>query len=252
MKVVVLPNDNGTFYYKVHVRYVIEFFKAAGYSIVLRDNLYTSKTSFLAVVNSKTFAVDFSDFQQISDPTDHTCLKFHCGPETISGTRQVIPFPPVSFYNWAEYRELLKEIKYRCTGDLVLNNQRPYAGALERRKYVQSLLKNTYGEKVDIAYSYSPSEYWHKINLCLVSVYVPGAREDILDRGQLQFLSDVFIGGDLNPNEHYIECRKDYSDLIEKIEWCKTNREACVQIGQRAKQLFTNRFMPSVLESILC
>ena len=93
----------------------------------------------------------------------------------------------------------------------------------------------------------------HKQNYnesCLVSVCVPGQRKDILDRGQFQYMAfgACTISPKLNimlpymnvliPGVHYVECKYDYSDLIEKIEWCRQNRAECIEIGQNVKKLF--------------
>ena len=40
---------------------------------------------------------------------------------------------------------------------------------------------------------------------------------------------------------------KMYSDLHEKIEWCKANRKECVEIGARAKELFNETSTPKKL-----
>jgi hypothetical protein len=93
----------------------------------------------------------------------------------------------------------------------------------------------------------------------LVHVCVPGARNDILDRGQLQamafgcctispVLADCLAWNkELVPGVHYLSCANDYSDLIEKIEWCKSNRDKCIEIGQNAKILFQETSVPSKL-----
>ena len=101
--------------------------------------------------------------------------------------------------------------------------------------------------------------YWKKANNCLVSVHVPGARNDMLDRAQYQFmafgvctispyLKDVLPHRAVfQPDYHYVECKPDYSDLIEKIEWCKKNRKKCIQIGKNAKDYFIAFCLPRVI-----
>ena len=48
----------------------------------------------------------------------------------------------------------------------------------------------------------------------------------------------------LIPGEHYIECKPDYSDLIEKIEWVRNNQIEAIKIGANAKQLFRETCIP--------
>ena len=99
-------------------------------------------------------------------------------------------------------------------------------------------------------------DYWMDINKCLVSVCVPGATNNMLDRGQWQYMafgcctiSPILpellpFDKKLIPDVHYIRCKDDYSDLLEKIEWCKQNREKCIEIGRNAKKLFLETSTP--------
>jgi hypothetical protein len=41
----------------------------------------------------------------------------------------------------------------------------------------------------------------------------------------------------LEPDVHYIKCKDDYSDLIDKIEICKENPQFCKDIAQNAKKI---------------
>ena len=43
---------------------------------------------------------------------------------------------------------------------------------------------------------------------------------------------------------HYVECKPDYSDLTEKIEWVRENPELAIQIGKNAKELFNETSLP--------
>jgi len=49
---------------------------------------------------------------------------------------------------------------------------------------------------------------------------------------------------EVKPNIHYVECKADYSDLIDKIEWCKEDRDRCKKIGYNAKKLFRRTSTP--------
>jgi hypothetical protein len=102
-------------------------------------------------------------------------------------------------------------------------------------------------------------DYWKKINGCLVSVHVPGFNNNILDRAQLQLmgfgcctispkLPELLPGYvPLVPGTHYLECKGDYSDIPSIIDWCKSNRDECIDIGLNAKGLFMNHCTPEVL-----
>jgi hypothetical protein len=44
------------------------------------------------------------------------------------------------------------------------------------------------------------------------------------------------------PYETYIPCKLDWSDIIEKIEWVKSNPKQCEEIAERAKQVMTKSY----------
>ncbi|GAI65494.1 unnamed protein product, partial [marine sediment metagenome] len=93
------------------------------------------------------------------------------------------PLTPISFYDWNRYVKLQAKIEYTCNTDKILNNQKPGADAMERRTRVQKMLKKKYRTDLDMEMT-DKETFWKKINNCLVSVCIPGARNDILDRGQ--------------------------------------------------------------------
>lgn len=263
MKTVVFPASHiKPLYYNIHIRYLMEFFKEAGYRVRTEGETSTSPTSFTITIDDKKYAVCFSDFQEVTDPTNLPCIKLHCSEEILKQNRKIVPFPPVSFYSWKEYEALSKEIEYKANTDLVLNMQRPYAGAKERRTKVQSLLSSYQGE-IDLRSNIPQHNFWKRINDCLVAVFVPGARNDMIDRGSLQYLAfgcciisplitDVFWEGvRLIPNLHYIQCRPDYSDLLDRIEWAKNNRQNCIEMGKEAKVFFEDFCLPCNLSKIL-
>lgn len=47
----------------------------------------------------------------------------------------------------------------------------------------------------------------------------------------------------LKPGVHFVEVKRDFSDLLEKIKWCKNNDETCKEIAENGKKFmlqFTN------------
>ena len=48
----------------------------------------------------------------------------------------------------------------------------------------------------------------------------------------------------LVPDQHYVMCKGDYSDLTEKIAWVAINKEEAIQIGKNAKDLFKETGLP--------
>jgi len=253
---IIFPRDEKTKYYKVHYQYILNILKRHDV-IELGPPTALDTTRFVITIDGQEVLIDFSDFPDVYHNVDKykVCFKFHCNDEILQEHTNIHPIIPVSFYDWYKYYELEREIRYTCNTDRILCNQRPYAGALERRKYVQALLKQTF-QGVDTRI-YPQEDFWKLINECLVSVCVPGARNDMLDRGQLQqmafgcctispYISDIFINVQ-DFDKIYIQCANDYSDLVEKIAWCKENRDECIRIGQNAKMLFEETSTPERL-----
>ena len=46
------------------------------------------------------------------------------------------------------------------------------------------------------------------------------------------------------PGVHYVECNEDYSDLIEKVNWVRGNKDKAINIGKAAKKLFIETSTP--------
>ena len=59
-----------------------------------------------------------------------------------------------------------------------------------------------------------------------------------------RILTRLPYGRRLDPGVHYLKCKDDWSDLVEKVEWCKANREKCRKIGENAKRLFLETSTP--------
>ena len=133
----------------------------------------------------------------------------------------------------------------------------PRGNATERRKNVQLILRNKYGSFFTNEII-EESAFYLSVNDTLVSVCAPGNRNNMLDRGQLQFMAFgcctispnllTTLSWDQQPipDFHYIKCSDDYSDIIEKIEWVKKNPEMAIQIGLNAKELFSKTSLPIV------
>jgi hypothetical protein len=251
IKEIVFPTNRKYRYYNLHFKYVQETILAAGIRLEKSKSVgQIGGSAFDILIDGKRALIDFSDFPRLlpeHNKYDYY-FKFHYTKELHKTFDHVYPFGPISFENWTHFSRFKSEINYTATSDIVLNNQRPYAGAKERRNTVQRMLNGSRNQ-VDTKLT-SQAEFWRKINNCLVSVCVPGARNNMLDRGQIQYmaLGCCTISPKLQtvlpqyqkllPDKHYIQCADDYSDLLKKIEWCKSNREKCVEIGRNASTLF--------------
>jgi len=221
-----------------YVPFVIELLKAAGIEV----KLYRDKRKgrgFVMHYRDRSILIDFGDHLIVADDYSKydAQFRFHYSYKRHKELKNTFPLTPISFYDWTEYFKLEKMLKYNASG-MILSNQRPGAAALKRRKLVQYRLIDWFGGQ-------------------LVSVCVPGARNDILDRGQFQYMAfgactispqlDIVLPywKELKPGVHYIACRDDYSDLLSVIEQCINDRDACIRIGTQAKKLFKDYCTPA-------
>jgi len=254
IKSIAVPNKKEQKYYHIHYLFFIELVKAAGVNLQYYDAV---NDDFEVRIDGKRILIDYCDHSWIPKNLAEfdAVFKYHYSKHIHHALYQIHPLTPISFYDWREYQLLQKEIQYTAEGDIILNNQKPGAGATERREKVQAMLAERYGNNLDISIT-SKQHFWHKVANCLVSICVPGARNNMLDRGQLQYWAfgactispklDIMLSHwrEPMPGMHYVECADDYSDLIEKIEWCRENRSRCRDIGISAKELFRHSCTP--------
>lgn len=247
-------------YYNRYVRYMINILLENNVNIQYKGVNLDAR--YCMTVNDQKVVIDYSDHPHI-DTTKLECkayFKFHYR-EVHKEFKNVHPFAPTSFYNWEQYRALKMQIIYKCNNNVVLNLQKPYGNATNRRNHVRDILYKRYKLRGNLVYSphFAQVDYWKMINNCLVHVFVPGCYNDMLDRGHIQYLAfgcctvappimDLLpYDSELIPGIHYIQCKSNYSDLIEKIDWCKNHRKECIEIGKNAQKLFDQSCTPKRL-----
>lgn len=241
-------------YYRTHFEFVRRLLEYNGCPIrfyVPEVTGRSDRTRFDVWLDNAHVIFDVSDYQHPIGPdlagAYDAVFKFHFKASDQQAAN-VFPFSPISFYDWTTYARLKEEIRYSARG-LVLNNQTPHTQNYARRVFVRQLLAEALGERADLSVS-DQLTFWRKINGALVSVCVPGARIDILDRGQLQYMAfgaatisprlsiDLPYGEQLQPGVHYLECRPDWSDLLQVIAFAEANPGECLRIGRNAQALF--------------
>ena len=247
------PKRSGQRYWAPHFEFLVGVLEGGGWGL---DYRVRGDAVLGCGIGDREVLFEYSDLGRIlwgEVPCD-VHFKFHCW----GGIRdRVLPFSPVSFHDWGLYERMAKEISYTCNSGRVLNRQRIFGNARGRRRKVQKILKESVFSSVH-NFS-SPSVFWKDMVDCLVSVCVPGQREDILDRGQLQYMGlgcctvspklKIVLAYDqaVVPGVHYVECAPDYADLVEVLHWCKAHQKECVDIGQNAKELFIRCCTPKKL-----
>ena len=251
------PDNTGQRYYASHYRFFFKLLKFLNLDIELYNPEPRTDNSFIIRIKRKHILIDYSDHLMLAAEVNNFdgYFKYHYSKECHSSFKNVYPLTPISFHEWNDYFGLEKFISYKCNTDRILNNQKAGATAKARRTKVREMLKDKYGNLLDIEIT-DRKVFWMKINACLVSICVPGAREEILDRGQFQYMAfgactispslDITLPFWRRPQAgiHYLACSPDYSDLIDVIEYCRANRGRCRTIGQRAKELFLSTSTP--------
>jgi hypothetical protein len=216
------------------------------------------------IIDDKIIMFDYHDFETLHHNYNNVdlCLKTQYTPIHKKYTN-IFPWSQISFLDWNNFYQLRNEIKYQANNDLILNNQKPYGNAKERRLNVRKILKDNFPGQVSTKPDMEQSEFFKQINNCLVYVHVPGYRNNMLDRGHIQMFAFGCCVITTNipnilpnnqkplPGKHYIKCNDNYSDLVELINWCKMNRNKCKEIGNNAKKLFDESLSPKAIENHL-
>jgi hypothetical protein len=259
MNAIEFPRKTDQHYYDIHFQYVLNLALAAGVQIKIVDDLAApNRVSFRARIDGRSVVFAFCDDPttfdgeaQLVPSTNDPTFKFHMiWPHMCAN---VFPFPPVSFHDWGLYGRLSQSVHYPAHGR-INNRQRPYGNARERRIRIQNLLHGAFPGEVDTEFIRQPA-FLEEISASLVGVCVPGFCNQILDRGQLQWMA---LGAcTISPmlcdqlpywanftSQHYIRCNSDYSDLVEIIQWCKANPDKCIEKGRQAKALFERTCTP--------
>ena len=247
-------------YYRVYYGYILSTLKHINASIRLGPESSVGDGQFVINIDGNPAVFDYSDHLKLAPQSEKYphYFKFHYSQGVHEVNKNVYPFSPISFYDWNRYFSLKNEITYTCNSNRILNRQKPHGNATQRRRQVQATLKKYYSNEV-ATQPIDQVDFWKEVNNCLVSVCVPGSRNNMLDRGQLQYMAFgactispkiiTLLPGftPLVPGQHYIQCRDDYADLTEKIAWCKTHRKECIEIGNNAQTLFLATSTPQRL-----
>ena len=252
--------------YAHHYLFIKKYAELAGINVLISKHtehvFCTDKTWFSVLIDGQQAMFDYSDHQSLTGYTAtipyfkfHYNLKLHAANKNAFPTGPMLDIQDIAGYHL--FFQLCNQHFYTCNSDKILNCQLPRHRALERRKLVQQVLNKNFPDMVDTSFVPGKQvEFWNKHKNCLVAISVPGARNNMLDRGHYEQLAlgVCVISPKINtllpyrmeliPKTHYLNCADDYSDLVELINWCQRNRERCRAIGNQARQLFMNYCMP--------
>ncbi len=283
MKTLTFPKEYLNIRYsKTHFDFFISYAKLAGYKIEFSENspsktfgegiVYTEDNwGFACCINGKQFFVNISDQYDLPIQSEYLNnfpnIKFFKYQKSERLNDNSIPLgPPICFntfrprgrknVNNIEGYFKLRESFVFSPKDKILCKQKPYGDAIKRRNYVKSLIRNNF-KNHDLNFSaLSQLDFWKISENCLASVCVPGHRNNMVDRGQLELLGlgvctispkldTIFCYNKvLIPNFHYITCKDDYSDLTEKIKMLQKHKKLCKIIGNNARNFFDTYYKP--------
>jgi hypothetical protein len=237
---IIFPQHTNQRYWEIHYKYVLNIFR-----YLKCDIQYQERPDFIVTINKKDFFFDYGDSSEVWK-IDLPIFKFHCHEEN----NQVLDFPPVSFYNWEQYYQLEKEIKYNpYESNLISFRQKAYARSFERREHIQKVLVINFSKKL-LSSIINQIDYWRDINRIKIAVFVPGWCNNMIDRGQLQYMG--FGCCTISPNLpeklpfNNNQCKDDYSDLIETLN-NKSFEIWYTKIGKAAKSLFQKTCTPEAI-----
>lgn len=218
------------------------------------------------IYNDRQVLFEFSDFPGLgyewTDPYSNLPIfRFHYSRELHGKQKNIFPAGPCmilpsKYPTFEKYFALREQYHYTCSNDKISNRQEPRRLAEERRNKVQNLLRRHYGNNVDTNWKGTQYQFWQSNEHVLASICVPGACNNMLDRGHYELLglgvctisphipTTLPWNHLLEPGKHYIQCKDDYSDLIEKIEFSREHRQICIDIGQQAREIFDNYCTP--------
>lgn len=257
-------------YSLIHFNFFLQYAKVAGVEVDLvpsNNQVFIGKDNnlyFSCLINNKQVIIDYSDHYYTNWKHLFRNIPYFKFQTTKKTKNNIIPLgPPIvgvkqkgsAGETLRTFLKVKESFNYE-PGYSILCKQLPNGNAKERRQYVQKLLTSNFND-VDISPYDDQLVFWQKHENCCFAVCVPGANNNMIDRGQMELfgLGVCTISPQLNtklpfnhiakPGIHYIKCRDDYLDLLQIINNINSNQTELKRIGNNAKQLFNDIFYPT-------
>ncbi|WP_431855734.1 hypothetical protein [Azospirillum sp.] len=250
---VLFPANTGQRYYDIHFRSVLEVLRHGGAHVELEEIPSESETLIIVNIDGQWTLFDCSDAGLWRSDSRFPVFKFH--HRTDERYANVFPFAPVSFFNWVGFGCLRAEVAYDPARAMTIAmRQRPYGNAVERRNAVLAQLRAAFTDRLACDLLPQPA-FWRNVSSIRLAVCVPGQNNNMLDRGQYQYMAlgaatvspylPELLPFDATLDGCYIPCRDDYADLTAVIDGI--DDEALLATGRRAADLFQRTSMPDRL-----
>lgn len=257
-------------YNRIHFSFFLQMATVAGVRIRMiadDDSVFVSDDALVwgCRINDRPVIVDYSDHDYrdwVDRWPDRPYFKFQ---RSVNSTPASIPLGPpmiggkrrgVRITDLRTYLDLRRHWQYR-PGTLVANKQLPNGAAVARRQLVQALLQTNFPD-VDVAADDDQVDFWRRHEHCLAAICVPGATNNMIDRGHMELLglgvctispelrTQLPFGRVLEPNRHYLQCRDDYTDLVDIVRDLQKNTRRAEVVASAARSFWDQTYTPRV------
>jgi hypothetical protein len=255
-------------YALIHFEFFVQYAKIAGINVELvqsNDQVFIAENQliFSCMVNDKQIIVDYADHSSKIWKDLYPNLPYFKFQTTQDNSKGVVPLGPPMIgvkrkgtkgATFREYNRVRYHYDYQ-PGSGILCKQLPNGAAVERRNHVHALLDQNF-DQVDTAADQDQIGFWKQHENCLTAVCVPGATNNMVDRGHLELfglgvctispeLYTVFPQNQtLVAGEHYIKCQDDYSDLVDVIHSLQQTPSFAKAIGNHARKFYESYYAP--------
>jgi hypothetical protein len=263
------PLESETHKYNlIHFRFFLQYAKIAGAEVEMvpaDDRVFVSNDHlvFSCVVDDQQVIIDYADHSTRNWQHLYPGLPYFKFQTTKNNKGDIIPLgPPMVGVKRAgtrgatmrEYNHVRYHYDYQ-PGTAILCKQLPNGAAVDRRRHVHQLLKENFSD-VDVDADCDQMDFWRQHENCLAAVCVPGATNNMVDRGHIELmglgvctvspeLRTLFPQRkQLTAGHHYIQCADDYSDLVEILKKLEKNPAICRRIGANARRFYERYYTP--------
>ena len=256
-------------YSLIHFGFFVQYAKIAGVDVELvksddRVFIADNQLIFSFTIDDQQVIVDYADHSTRDWQKDYPGIPYFKFQTTVDNPQTHIPLGPpmvgvkrmgTKGATMREYNHVRFHFQYQPrTG--ILCKQSPNGAATERRNHVHQLLQDNF-YNVDIDANCDQIDFWKAHRNCLAAVCVPGATNNMIDRGHIELMGlgvctvspkllTLFPGRcELVPGKHYIQCADDYSDLVDILKDLEQNKPKCKQVGAAARSFYEEHYTPA-------
>jgi len=253
----------------IHFNFFVQYAKVAAVTVELVEpgkRVFISQDQLVAscLINDLQVIIDYADHNTRDWKSYYPNVPYFKFQTTTNNSKNLIPLGPpiIGFKRKGHKAATLREYNhvkwhYNYQPDsAVLCKQLPNGAAVDRRNHVHQLLQTNF-DQVDVSADSDQIDFWKAHENCLAAVCVPGATNNMVDRGQMELIglgvctvsprpTTLFPWHqELEPDRHYIQCADDYSDLVDIVKNLQHDREKAKAIGDAAREFYNLYYSPT-------